>query len=518
MSEVAASAQKAGFDKAAVILLGAIGGIQVSDPVIASTSLVEASSSLQFSAAIQSLAAGISTLALAATVIPGGLIADRFGRRGVLTIALIVSALGQLVTAFGPSTTFYLLGRVIAGMALGVVFGASYGLLREVGHRSLGPAMGLFNAMNLVIAMTFGIVGGALATANWRLSFMVLPILCVICALLLKLLVPQVDRLPGGKVDYPGMILLGLGVVGVLYGVSHAAIDPAQVSCWLPILLGILSFIAFAIVETRSTSPVFPIRLLTHPAFLGAIILGIAWNMGNGAMNQMVANIWQYVQGFNTVSVSVDEMYMALGSIIGSIVAGRLLGKGKLPRTLGTAGLFMIAFGFASMLIVTPTASLALFIPGMLIASFGWMLSGTTQGFMFLNLAPAKYFGPVTSSKVTVGQFGYSFGLSGSSALISMFTLSQVSGKLDNSGPKTAPEWHTITSYLQDGKTSDSTLSVISHEQLAAIYTNSYRLTSLILAIVIVVAGALFYFLMRRSKVEDPVEPYCEPRVAEVRR
>ena len=120
------TAGKASFARAAVILLGVIGGIQVTDPIIASVSLVRASDALDFTASIQALAAGISTLALAATVIPGGVIADRYGRRQVLMVALLVGSLGQLITAFAPATGLYLLGRVIAGMAMGVLFGASW--------------------------------------------------------------------------------------------------------------------------------------------------------------------------------------------------------------------------------------------------------------------------------------------------------------------------------------------------------------------------------------------------------
>ena len=105
---------KAPFARAAVILLGVIGGIQVTDP--------------------------------------GGVIADRYGRRHVLMVALLVGAVGQLITAFAPATGLYLLGRVIAGMAMGVLFGASYALLREVASKALGPAMGLYNVANVVVA------------------------------------------------------------------------------------------------------------------------------------------------------------------------------------------------------------------------------------------------------------------------------------------------------------------------------------------------------------------------------
>lgn len=73
MSSTAASssAPEQGFRRSAVILLGMLGAIQVADPILSSLALVKASDELNFSASTQSLAAGISTLALAATAIPG---------------------------------------------------------------------------------------------------------------------------------------------------------------------------------------------------------------------------------------------------------------------------------------------------------------------------------------------------------------------------------------------------------------------------------------------------------------
>lgn len=72
------------------------------------------------------LAASISTLALAASVISTGLLADRLGRRKVLMAALIVSAAGDLIVAAAPISGVYLLGRVVAGIGLGAVYGASF--------------------------------------------------------------------------------------------------------------------------------------------------------------------------------------------------------------------------------------------------------------------------------------------------------------------------------------------------------------------------------------------------------
>jgi MFS family permease len=75
----------------AIPLLGAIAGIQGADPNIASTALVGVSRGLDMAGGLLALAASISTLALSASVIYTGLLADRLGRRRVLMAALALA-------------------------------------------------------------------------------------------------------------------------------------------------------------------------------------------------------------------------------------------------------------------------------------------------------------------------------------------------------------------------------------------------------------------------------------------
>ena len=508
------TAGKASFARAAVILLGVIGGIQVTDPIIASVSLVRASDALDFTASIQALAAGISTLALAATVIPGGVIADRYGRRQVLMVALLVGSLGQLITAFAPATGLYLLGRVIAGMAMGVLFGASYALLREVAGKALGPAMGLYNVASVVVALSFGFVGGALATASWRLSFMLLPVLSVICFFIVPKVLPKVPPLKHVSRDYLGMILVGIGVAGVLYGISNAAVDIANPKCWLPILIGFVSFAAFAILESKLKDPVFPIRLLAHPAFLGTVIMGIFWNLANGSITQMLANIWQYVFDWNTVQVSLGQLPMSVAGIAGSLIAGAMIGKGKKIVTVAASGYILMVVGFLFMLLVSPTSGFLVFLPGMFLAGFGWMTSATSQGTSWIALSPARFFGPVTSSKLTVGQFGYALGLSGSTALVSLFTLKGVSNAT-NGAVSGDGAWAQIGDYLKTGKSSIPELSQLTRGEIGGLYVDAFKLTSLIIAIILVIAGLLMWFLLRSKKASIPVDEWLGDEPAE---
>lgn len=163
--------------------------------------------------------------------------------------------------------------------------------------------------------------------------------------------------------------------------------------------------------------------------------------------------------------------------------------------------------GFLSFTLLDATSAYLFFVPGLLLAGFGYMVDATTQGNLFIRLAPAKFYGAVTSSKTTVGQFGYALGLTATTALISVFTLGSV-GKATNGVVSGDGNWNTITAYLTDGSTTDTALGAVSHADLATYYTDAFRLTALIVAIVIALAGVGMFILQGSKKADIPVEEF----------
>lgn len=510
------TAPATGFTRSAVILLGLLGAIQVADPLISSLALVKASDELNFSASTQSLAAGISTLALAATAIPGGMLADRYGRRLLLALSVLVAAAGQLMTASaglidskaGTAVLFYLLGRIITGVALGVTFGASYGMLRNVSSaKSLGPAMATFNIVNGIIPVIAMVLGGVLIATSWRLAYLILPVVAVIGFFLVRPILPKIDKLPPSKVDYWGMLFVAIGIAGLLYGISGATNGFGHPSFYVPIIVALISLAAFGIRENKTKSPVFPIKLLSHPAFLGAVVMGIFWNMASASMSQMLPNMWQYVTHIPAGLLGAASLPMSAAGIIGSVIAGAALGKGSKPRTTAFIGYILMVIGFFTYLFLTPTASYLMFLPGMIIAAVGWMMNATSQGNLFITLAPAKFYGPVTSSKLAVGQFGYALGLTGSTVLVSLFTLSGVKSATKGAVAGDS-NWDAITSYLSTGKTTNTALSAVSTTDLAGIYTSAFISTITIVAVVTALAGVLMYILLKNKKASIPVDTF----------
>ena len=91
----------------AVPFLGVLASLQLIDPVVANTALVKASQSLEMYGATLALAASISTLAQAATVLLLGFLGDRLRRRQVLMGALMLSIAGDGIAMVAPHAGFF---------------------------------------------------------------------------------------------------------------------------------------------------------------------------------------------------------------------------------------------------------------------------------------------------------------------------------------------------------------------------------------------------------------------------
>lgn len=499
-----------GFKKVAVIILGLIAAIQVADPLISSLALAKASDELNFTASQASMAAGISTLALAATAIPGGLLADRLGRRTVIAFSLILASVGQLMTAMTPKDAVfvYFIGRIVTGVALGMTFGGSYGMLHYVSSpKALGPAMATFNVLNGVVPVISMVLTGVLLAVDWRLAYVILPVLAAVLFFFIPATLPKVGKIGGGKIDLVGMVLVGVGIVGLLSGLSGASNGLAQPGFYVPVALGTLGLVLFGIRESKTDHPVFPIKILTHPAFLGAVIMGIFWNFASAGLSQMLPNIWQYVTHVPSALLGLASLPMSAAGIVGSVLAGALIGKGSKPRTTAAIGYVLMSVGLLFYGFLGADSGYIMFIPGMVIAAIGWMMNATSQGNLFINLAPTKFYGAVTSSKMTVGQFGYALGLTGTTVLVSTFTLNGVE-KASNGAITGEGHWDSVTSYLATGSTTDSALLAIGQDKIAAIYTQAFSVTAVIVGIVVAIAGAAMFLLLKNNKADIPVDEF----------
>lgn len=487
----------------AIPFLGVLAAIQGAGPNISSTALIGAARGLHMDAATQALAASTQTLAIAASVISTGLLADRIGRRKVLIGSLLLAIVGNLVIMISVAPEMYIAGQVITGVGLGATYAAAFAYIQVcAAPGKVAGAMGTFAATTGVFTIVFTFVGGTLASADWRTAFLVVPVMAALAIVGTLLLLPKVDPLPPAKHDIVGQIFLALGLVSLLYGVSHLADSLTSLATWIPIVLGLVLLAGFVITQAKVKDPFFPIALFKKPLFIAAICAGFVYNFGTSVAFLQMTNLWQYVLGLKTSEVSLWQLPLLFSGIIAAVIVGRLMSRGMSNQAALLTGSIISGAGFVALYLSRDAKTFAEFLPGGLLVGAGVIIASLPYGTLILSQAPKEFFGPVTSSRTTFGQLFYSIGLAVSSVVIDQLTLGGVTKKLTEAGvpaDQLGTGIDAVNAYSSAGTKATTELGQQALHAAAGSYVEAFGTMMLITGVLSVLIGFIAFVLIKRN-------------------
>ena len=485
-----------------LVFLGVLAAIQGADPNISSSALLTAGKALEMGR-LSALAASISTFVHAATVSTTGMIADRLGRRKILLVALFISAVGDLLVALAPNTGVYLAGRALAGIGLGAVFGAAFAYIKTfaTGKGGLPAALGVFMAASGLFTLLITFIGSSLVGVDWRLSFVVVPTLCLVSILITLFLLPGDGPRPinAGSWDVIGQLLLGVGIIAFLYGVSHATHGIATPLTVIPVIAGVIVLALFGVWERRKGEDgFFPIHLFREPIFLAAVLIGLVYNFSSGVLLLSFSNLFQYANNLEGVQLSLMQVPYLLAGIIAALIVGRMRGAARISqRGAVLIGTIILVIGFAIFAFtgIARPSNVLVFLPALIVVGGGVIIPSIPYGGLFLQEADTKHYGVVSSSRTTVGQFWYALGLAASTVLIDGITRNDVINKLGSDAATQLEQWSAT-----GGKPSNpSVLPDATHA-----YSAAFSLTMLIFGALVLVAGIVAWSLLKRFQHADP--------------
>ena len=402
--------------------LGILASLQLIDPSVANIALVKAGHTLQMHGATLALAASVSTLAQAATVLVMGFLGDRLGRRRVLAASLVLAVIGDGIALLAPDAGLFLLGRALTGIALGSVLAASFASVRFVSSpKTLASALGLWNLLIVAGFIIGSLLGGSLASVNWRLAMGLVPLISGLCLLGLIPLVPPMPANRSLRADVPGLVSIAAAMVLFLYGVSQAVTGLTRPAFWLPTLAGLALFAIHYGIERVSHQPLFPPRLYERGLFAAAVVSGIGWNFAQSVVQLQTSNFWQVVQRFSTTQVALGQLPLLICFGGGGILAGRMMRPGRRTLQLMGAGSLVLVLGVGLLGGLRATTPYPLLLPSLILVGLGLAFVAVPQSTLFVQEAPAANVGAVTAFRTTTGQLGFAIGLAASGAMVSGF-------------------------------------------------------------------------------------------------
>jgi MFS family permease len=371
-------------------------------------------------------------LVTAVLVVSFGRLGDIYGRVRIYNLGFVIFTIAAVALSLDPFTAgsgalWLILWRVIQAVGGSMLFANSTAILTDAFPADRrGFALGL-NQVAAIAGTFLGlIVGGILASVDWHLVFVVSVPFGIIGTIWSYVSLHETgSRDPGGKVDWPGNIVFGVGLTSLLAGITYG-IQPYGGSTqgwgnpWVltAIIGGAVLLVFFVFLELRVKEPMFNMHLFKIRAFAWGNIAGLVASVGRGGLQFMLIiwlqGIWLPLHGFSYESTPFWAGIYLLPLTVGFLVSGPLSGSlsdkfGQ--RTFATTGLLLVAVTFIALLLIPVNFNYGVFAVITFLNGIGSGMFAAPNRTSIMNSVPARARGAASGMTGTFQNAGNSLSI-----------------------------------------------------------------------------------------------------------
>ena len=270
------------------------------------------------------------TLTFATMMLMAVALGDRFGRRRIFLAGVVVFTVASALSALATEPWMLIAARAVQGVGAAALMPLSLTLLAGTVSERLRPAaIGIWGGIAGLGVALGPLIGGAVVQGwNWQAIFWLNVPLGIISVPLILLALPNSfgERV---RADVVGLLLAGLGLLGLVYGIvrgNPVGWDSLEVVGSL--VAGAVLLVGFVIWESRTPSPLLPLRLFRDRSFTVANLVGLTFSFGIFGSIFILIQFLQVVQGHTPLEAGVMTMPWTLAPMVVAPLTGLLS-----PRT-----------------------------------------------------------------------------------------------------------------------------------------------------------------------------------------
>lgn len=313
-------------------------------------------------------------LPLAAFMVLGGRLGDIFGLKKIFLIGAAVFSVSSALAGLSQDLPWMIIARAVQGAGAALMMPTAVAIVSATYPKAeRGRALGLLAGFAAFAAALGPVVGGGLASIDWRLVFLVnVPLAIATVMLTLRFtdtLGPAEDA--DRHLDLPGVVTFSIGIIGIVFGLGQGqAVGWGDPQVVIALGAAVLGFVAFGFVETRVKNPMIEFKLFRHLNFLAANISQFLAGMIELGTAYLLPYFLLVTIGFSPLVAGIALIPATIPIMIAGPLAGRFFDKvgGRVPLTIGflTLGASGVALALAA-----PQISYPLLIPGLVLQGIG---------------------------------------------------------------------------------------------------------------------------------------------------
>lgn len=293
------------------------------------------------------------SLGLACSVLYFGAVGDRYGRKGILLVGMVVTIPADLVAAFAPSIGILFAARIVGGLAAGMAYPTTLALITALWS---GPArtrsIALWAATGGALTSLGPLLSGVLLDHfSWGSPFLLTLPFAVLALLMALEFIPSRVNETTEPVDHPGGVLTIFLVGAFILGINLVVVPGKGTVALGLFAIAAAALIAFYLRERRAANPLYDLHVASRRTFWVAAVAGVivfGSLMGTMYIGQQFL---QNVLAYSTIGAGAAILPAAVCMVLVAPRSAKLV-EARGARATLLLGYVFVLLGFLTMLLL----------------------------------------------------------------------------------------------------------------------------------------------------------------------
>ena len=375
-------------------------------------------------------------LMFAAFLVTMGRIGDVIGRRAMYLGGLVLFMVASVLAGLAQSGEWLIAARLLQGLGGAMILPSTQSILNSnFRGKDRAIAFGIWGSVIGGMAALGPLLGGFLTTyVSWRWAFFInIPIGIIAIAGTLRYIGESRDEHAKPGFDFPGFVLITLGLGGIVFGLIEGQTygwlvpkRPFTVFGWtwpsteisiIPVIIGagILALVLFAVIELRRRRQgkfyLFDFMMWKYPAFRYGNLAGTIVSLGEFGLLFVLPLFLQAVLGLSAFETGALLISLAVGSFFAAPISAQIA-RTYGPRRVVTLGMALECVGILmTTLLISVDVNVLVFVPGLFIYGLGVGFATAQLTSIVLSDVPIEESGLASGTNSTMRQVGSALGI-----------------------------------------------------------------------------------------------------------